>query len=217
MLRPKTFGSSSGYSFVHKESVNGLSLLVNRHLQVLNGPMMARMLSAETCDLYSSNLSLYQGYTNPRCQVAMATKCFTVAPNICGSSIWNSLHVAIPTSGVWRWLLGFWETYAHLIYVLVSMPEIQRCIRTRHLPTVVDKRRSYSCDVWCLILRHESTLKGRRLQKNVSAVLKVVWKGQFHRCFRRWYHRQVECVPAEEHCSDGDTFGPSGHYMYRYV
>jgi len=36
---------------------------------------------------------LIQGCTNPRHQFAMVTKFCTVAPNICGSLVWNLLHV----------------------------------------------------------------------------------------------------------------------------
>jgi hypothetical protein len=32
-----------------------------------------------------------------------------VAPNVCGSLIWNFGHVALLVSGIWWWLLGFWK------------------------------------------------------------------------------------------------------------
>jgi hypothetical protein len=37
-------------------------------------------------------------------QDAVATKCFTVAPNICESSVWNVLHVTLLAPTVLRWL-----------------------------------------------------------------------------------------------------------------
>jgi hypothetical protein len=48
--------------------------------------------------------SLNEGCTNP---VARATKLSTVAPNICGSSVWNFLHVTLLAPRILRWLLDF--------------------------------------------------------------------------------------------------------------
>ena len=31
-----------------------------------------------------------------------------VTPNICGSSVWNLLHISLPGFGIYRWLLEFW-------------------------------------------------------------------------------------------------------------
>jgi len=38
-----------------------------------------------------------RGCTHPRRQVAVATKLCTVAPNICGSSVWNLLQITLLT------------------------------------------------------------------------------------------------------------------------
>jgi hypothetical protein len=38
-------------------------------------------------------LGFAQGCKNPRHQVAQAIKLFMVMPNICGSSVWDLLHV----------------------------------------------------------------------------------------------------------------------------
>ena len=40
-------------------------------------------------------LVLKQGCTNPGRQVAVATKLRTVARNVCGSSLWNLLHLTL--------------------------------------------------------------------------------------------------------------------------
>jgi len=39
-----------------------------------------------------------QGFTIPGCQVAMVTNFCMVAPNLCGSSVWNLSHVTLLTN-----------------------------------------------------------------------------------------------------------------------
>jgi hypothetical protein len=43
------------------------------------------------------------------CQVAVATKFCTLAPNIFGASGWNLLHVTHLASRILKWLRDFWE------------------------------------------------------------------------------------------------------------
>jgi hypothetical protein len=50
-----------------------------------------------------------QGFTNPGCWDTMATKFYTVAPHMCGSSVWNFLHVIHLVPRIFRWLLDFWK------------------------------------------------------------------------------------------------------------
>jgi hypothetical protein len=38
-----------------------------------------------------------------------ATKLFTASPNICGSSVWNVLHVALPEPGIFEVVTIFLE------------------------------------------------------------------------------------------------------------
>ena len=40
---------------------------------------------------------------------AAATTFFKVAPNICGSSIWNLIYVTLLVTRNMRWLLDFWK------------------------------------------------------------------------------------------------------------
>jgi len=54
------------------------------------------------------HIFLRWGYTDIRCLVAAATKFCTVAPNICGPSFWNMLHVTLLVPRILRWLLDFW-------------------------------------------------------------------------------------------------------------
>ena len=35
------------------------------------------------------------------------TKFFALAPNICGSSVWNLLYFTILAQRIWSWLLDF--------------------------------------------------------------------------------------------------------------
>jgi hypothetical protein len=53
--------------------------------------------------------TLGQGCTSTRCQVAMATKFCTVAPNVCGCSEWNVLHVIHLVPRIFRVGPGFLE------------------------------------------------------------------------------------------------------------
>jgi hypothetical protein len=57
--------------------------------------------------------SFIQGCTNSRLQVALPTKFCKVAPNICGSSVWNLLHVMLLALKILRQLLGFFEKFVH--------------------------------------------------------------------------------------------------------
>ena len=54
-------------------------------------------------------LSRGQGYSNPGRQIAVATKLFKVAPNICGSSVREFLRVTVLTPKNSRWLLNFYK------------------------------------------------------------------------------------------------------------
>jgi len=55
-----------------------------------------------------------QGCKKLVCQVTVATKFCTVAPNIFGSSVWDMLHVMLLAPRILRWLLDFWNIYAPL-------------------------------------------------------------------------------------------------------
>jgi hypothetical protein len=57
-----------------------------------------------------------QRCTNPTCQVAMANKLCIVAPNICGSLVWNWLHVTLLVQRILMCLLDFWTICAPLPY-----------------------------------------------------------------------------------------------------
>jgi hypothetical protein len=57
----------------------------------------------------------WQGCTNPGCQVAVATKFCTVAPNICGFLVWNLSYVTLQAPRILRWFLDFWKIHAPLL------------------------------------------------------------------------------------------------------
>ena len=65
---------------------------------------------------FQINLFLIQGCTNPGRQVAVATKFCAVAPNICGSSVWNLLLVISMVHRILRLLLDFWKVCAPLLW-----------------------------------------------------------------------------------------------------
>ena len=58
----------------------------------------------------------YEGYTN-----LVATQFCTVVPNICGSSVWNFLHVTILAPRILRWLLDFWKICAPMLHTYSSL------------------------------------------------------------------------------------------------
>jgi hypothetical protein len=74
-----------------------------------------------------SSTSLHQECTNPGWQVTVATKFCTVAPNICGSSVWNLLYVICLAPIILRWPLDFWKTKVALIHTakIVKIPFLQ--------------------------------------------------------------------------------------------
>jgi hypothetical protein len=55
-----------------------------------------------------------QRCTDPGRQVAVATKPCTVAPNICGSPVWNLLHVTILAPRILTYSLAFGKAVQRL-------------------------------------------------------------------------------------------------------
>lgn len=64
---------------------------------------------------YLTSRGLRQGCTNPVRQVALLTKFYTMAPNICGFSAWNLLVVSLLAPTVFTWQLGFWKICGTLV------------------------------------------------------------------------------------------------------
>jgi len=78
-----------------------LSSTVPRHPILLS---VSVFISYKTA---SPHNGLLHAYINAGRQVAVATKFCTVAPNICGSSVYNLLYVAFLTPNILRWRLDF--------------------------------------------------------------------------------------------------------------
>jgi hypothetical protein len=57
----------------------------------------------------TDDLGIGPGCTNYGRQVAMETKFCTVAPNICGSSVWKLLPVTLLATRIIRWLVDFFS------------------------------------------------------------------------------------------------------------
>ena len=80
---------------------------------------------------------LRQGCRTPTCHVARSTKFCTVAPHICGSSIWNMLYVYILMPGILRWLINFAKfiqpcsthTGNHFILIHICMTKIKKLLK----------------------------------------------------------------------------------------
>ena len=70
-------------------------------------------------DLFGSSdavlCPLIQGCTNLGRHATVATASFTLASNMCGSSVWNLLHVTLLAPRILRWLQNFWKIYAPLL------------------------------------------------------------------------------------------------------
>jgi hypothetical protein len=64
---------------------------LHRLWQPLNQPCISSLQMFQFKSFYTLLISLCQGCTNPGHQVVMVAKFCSVAPNICGSSIWNLL------------------------------------------------------------------------------------------------------------------------------
>jgi hypothetical protein len=58
--------------------------------------------------------------TSPMCQVALVTKSYIMAPNICGSSVWILLWVISVVPTIFTWLLDFLVNF--------STPELMYCL-----------------------------------------------------------------------------------------
>jgi hypothetical protein len=55
----------------------------------------------------------------PGARSPWATTLCTVAPNICGPSAWNLIHVTLPSPRILRWLLDFCNICATLLYFII--------------------------------------------------------------------------------------------------
>jgi hypothetical protein len=51
---------------------------------------------------YKDNIRLNKGCTNPGGRIVLATEFCNVAPNVCGSSVWNLFHVTRMLSRILR-------------------------------------------------------------------------------------------------------------------
>jgi len=49
---------------------------------------------------------------------SLATRFCVVAPNICGSSVWNLLHITVLVPRILSWLPDFWKICALLHYMI---------------------------------------------------------------------------------------------------
>ena len=59
---------------------------------------------------------LHARCTNAGCQVIWATEFWMLIPNICGSSVWNLLHITLLVPRILSWLLHLWRICGPLCY-----------------------------------------------------------------------------------------------------
>jgi len=77
-----------------------------------NSQLTALSISNHTYTHVTSSAN--QGCTNPGRQAFWASKFCMVAPNICWSSVWSSLHTTLPAPRIFKWLLDTWKVCAPL-------------------------------------------------------------------------------------------------------
>ena len=77
----------------------------------------ASLIQSISCTLFIKSqfkITAFQGFTNPGHESPWRLNFIRLAPNICGSSIWNFLYVSILTPRILRWLLDFRKICASL-------------------------------------------------------------------------------------------------------
>ena len=98
----------------------------------------------------SNTYDIGQGCTNPVRLVARATDFWTVAPHICGSSVWKLLLVTFLSDRILRWVVDFRKIYVPLSWAgiwhykdlkllnttvivlsatLISYPVVEKCLK----------------------------------------------------------------------------------------
>lgn len=85
--------------------------------------------------------NINHGCKNPRRPVTQTNKFCTLAPNVCGSSIWNCLYVSLLAPGILRWFLDFWQRCGHLTYTLHVMEHNSRLVLLWNKNSVVSSSR----------------------------------------------------------------------------
>ena len=115
-------------------------------------------------EMSHSQIIFLQGCTIVGCQVTVVTKFCMVVPDVCGSSVWNLLHVILLAPGNLRWLLDFWKIFA-LLYTYIHTyihTCTYACRYTTHMTAchgqVFNPIVSYSIwQLWCFSLDVEKS------------------------------------------------------------
>jgi hypothetical protein len=71
---------------------------------------------------------------NPGCQVPWSAKFCVAVPYICGSAVWNFLHVTRLTPRILWWLLDFWKICAFQNSVLDALAQMSLKDRLESFP-----------------------------------------------------------------------------------
>ena len=62
----------------------------------------------------------HRGAQIPGLRPPKANTFYTLAPNVCGSSVWILLHIALPEPKILRWLVDLWKMCAFLYTDIVQ-------------------------------------------------------------------------------------------------
>ena len=100
--------NAKGYFILHRK--HGLTIMNN----VKRATVLFLKINWNHLGEMSNFLTLKCGCTNHEGMIAVETKFCTLAPNICGSCIQNSLHVTPLVSRILTWLLDFFVKFVHL-------------------------------------------------------------------------------------------------------
>ena len=86
--------------------------------------------------IFKKNNNIDKEWTNRSLQVVRATKLYTLAPNICGPSVWHQFHVTFLARRIFIWVLGIWKNCGLMVYVTVtsnSTYNVRKILGNRYL------------------------------------------------------------------------------------
>jgi hypothetical protein len=95
-----------------------------------------------------------------------ATKFVTVAPNICGPSVWNLLHVTLLAPRILKWLLHFWKIYNWIFPIYIFFHIHVFCLAIATIRVL-----SFSTHVVCIEITSLISVDGRH---SAAAVARLV-------------------------------------------
>jgi hypothetical protein len=103
--------------------------------------------------------TLQQGCANTRLQITKASKFYAEAPNSCGSSVRNSIHVILLALRILTWFLHVWQFVGPCstrFYTFLRVSGVS-CIHTAVMNTLSAAELYFS--LWGFLIKNISTIK----------------------------------------------------------